>query len=171
MDSMDPADPLIGYSYSIELNGPFPQLVLFIKKAITEAVDDMVGNITSLCEEDLGDKGIDLSLVTVEDSVLGDDDSDYREWTTPGMICVTLFFLAMALTSESFITERSQGLLERSWITGVLPAEIIASYIMSQFLVMVMQATITFITVFAVFQIPCRGPLVWCVVITLLQGE
>ena len=60
---------------------------------------------------------------------------------TPGMICVAIFFLAMALTSESFITERSQGLLERSWITGVLPAEIIASYIMSQFLVMVMQVT------------------------------
>ena len=27
---------------------------------------------------------------------------------TPGMICVAVFFLAMALTSESFITERSQ---------------------------------------------------------------
>merc|ERR1712203_311720 len=68
-----------------------------------------------------------------------------REFITPGMICVAIFFLAMALTSESFITERSQGLLERSWITGVLPVEIIASYIMSQFLVMVVQATITLI--------------------------
>ena len=37
----------------------------------------------------------------------------------------------------------AQGLLERSWITGVLPSEIIASYMMSQFLVMVMQVTIT----------------------------
>ena len=155
---------------SIALDASDPQLVLFIKKAITEAVDDMVDNITSLCEEDLGDVGIDLSVFTLESSLLGDEDSDYREWTTPGMICVTLFFLAMALTSESFITERSQGLLERSWITGVLPVEIIASYIMSQFLVMATQATITFITVFLVFQIPCHGPIGWCIVITLLQG-
>merc|ERR1719210_2392115 len=106
----------------------------------------------------------------VEDPLLGFDDSDYREFVTPGMICCGLFFLAMALTSESFITERSQGLLERSWITGVQPVEIIASYIMSQFLVMVIQATITFITVFLVFQIPCHGPIAWCMVLALLQG-
>ena len=71
--------------------------------------------------------------------MLGSEAADYREFITPGMICVAVFFLAMALTSESFITERSQGLLERSWITGVLPVEIITSYIMSQFLVMATQ--------------------------------
>lgn len=155
---------------NIALDASDPQLVLFIKKAITEAVDDMVNNITSLCKEDLGDVGIDLSVINLESPLLGYEDSDYREWTTPGMICVSLFFSAMALTSESFITERSQGLLERSWITGVLPVEIIASYIMSQFLVMVIQATITFITVFLVFQIPCHGPIAWCMVLALLQG-
>ena len=68
----------------------------------------------------------------------------------------TLFFLALSLTSESFITERAQvdkifstawkrpfhwiqGLLERSWLVGVLPLEILASYMFSQFLVIVIQ--------------------------------
>ena len=32
-----------------------------------------------------------------------------------------------------------QGLLERSWLVGVLPLEILTSYILSQFLVIVMQ--------------------------------
>ena len=63
------------------------------------------------------------------------------------MICGSFFFLAMALTSESFITERSQGLLERSWVTGVLPIELILSYIMSQFLVMAMQVEIDFMVI------------------------
>ena len=156
---------------SVALDASNPQLVLFIKKAIMEAVDNMVGNITGLCKEDLGDKGVDLSVVTLETSLLGDDDSDFREWSMPGLICASLFFFAMALTSESFITERSQGLLERSWIAGVLPVEIIASYMMSQFLVMVIQAALQFLTVFVVFQIPCRGALGWCMVITLLQGK
>ena len=132
---------------NIALDASDPQLVLFIKKAITEAVDNMVANITELCEEELGDEGIDLSMVTVGSPLLGDENSDYREFITPGMICVAIFFLAMALTSESFITERSQGLLERSWITGVLPVEIIASYIMSQFLVMVMQVADIFLLI------------------------
>ena len=32
-----------------------------------------------------------------------------------------------------------QGLLERSWLVGVLPLEILTSYILSQFMVIVMQ--------------------------------
>ena len=36
-------------------------------------------------------------------------------------------------------THTFQGLLERSWLVGVLPLEILTSYILSQFLVIVMQ--------------------------------
>ena len=45
--------------------------------------------------------------------MLGSEAADYREFITPGMICVAVFFLAMALTSESFITARSQ--VSDSW--------------------------------------------------------
>ena len=79
-----------------------------------------------------------------------------------------IYFLAMALTSESFIAERAQvqnytsgkkrennytwqtsesshymlgqSLLERSWICGVLPFEILASHILSQLGVILVQA-------------------------------
>ena len=97
-------------------------------------------DVSRICKQDLGDK-FDLSMIHIEDPTLGDDDTDFREFLTPGMIVLAIFFLAMALTSESFIAERSQGLLERSWIMGVLPLEILASYILSQFLVMIVQVT------------------------------
>ena len=48
---------------------------------------------------------------------------------------------------EFWILTTVQGLLERSWVAGVLPFEIIASYIMSQFFVMVMQVSM-FVHVF-----------------------
>ena len=70
---------------------------------------------------------------------------DPGQVVTPGMIRTSIYFIAMALTSESFITERSQGLLERSWVAGVLPVEIIASYIMSQFFVMVIQVDMSLV--------------------------
>ena len=44
---------------------------LFIKKAITEAVDDIVANISSLCKEDLGDVGIDLMGPFIETNMFG----------------------------------------------------------------------------------------------------
>ena len=129
---------------SVSLDASNPQLELFLKKALSDSLDNVIANVSKLCESHLGNSGLDLKMFHVEDPLLGFDDSDYREFVTPGMICCGLFFLAMALTSESFITERSQGLLERSWITGVQPVEIIASYIMSQFLVMVMQVNYLF---------------------------
>ena len=124
---------------SVALDASDPQLDLYMKRAITDSLDTLIANVTELCKDHLGDGGIDLKMFNIEEPLLGSENSDYRDFITPGMICVAIFFLAMALTAESFISERAQGLLERSWITGVLPIEIVASYIMSQFLVMVMQ--------------------------------
>ena len=136
----DESDESVGNeTISVALDASDPQLDLFMKRAISDSLDDLIANVSELCKEDLDDGGIDLKMFHIEDPLLGSDDSNYRDFITPGMICVAIFFLAMALTAESFITERAQGLLERSWITGVLPIEIVASYIMSQFLVMVMQ--------------------------------
>ena len=123
------------------LDASNPQLSLYIKKAISSSVDDFSKDVSRICKHDLGDS-FDLSLVDIKDPILGQDEISFREFITPGMIALAIFFLAMALTSESFIAERSQGLLERSWITGVLPIEILISYILSQFFVMAVQVRI-----------------------------
>ena len=115
-----------------------PQLALFVTKTVTETLDSFTKEVSNLCKEDLGDK-LDFSILLIDDPILGNTDTDFREFITPGIIALAIFFLAMALTSESFIAERSQGLLERSWITGVLPFEILASYMLSQFVVLVIQ--------------------------------
>ena len=126
---------------AISLDMSDPQLALFLTNAITKSLDEFTEDVSAVCEDDLGD-GIDLTMITIEDPALGFEETDFREFITPGIIALAIFFLAMALTSEAFIAERSQGLLERSWITGVLPLEILASYILSQFVVMVVQVSI-----------------------------
>ena len=63
-----------------------------------------------------------------------------------------------------------QGLLERSLLLGVLPVEIIASYMLSQFGVILMQAAIALVVVFAIFKIPCAGSMILFIVLSLLQG-
>ena len=124
---------------SIALDGSEPTLLLLIMRTISKALTDMVADINGMCSDDIGDGGIDFSLVTIQSRLLGSGSSDYRDWVASGQICLNMFFFAMALTSESFITERSQGLLERSWIAGVLPLEILVSSMICQFLVMAIQ--------------------------------
>ena len=135
---------------SIALDGSDPTVLLLIKKSISNALTDMMADVNRLCEGDLAEGGIDFSLVTIESHPMGSTDPIYRDWVSSGMICFTMFFFAMALTSESFITERAQGLLERSWIAGVLPIEILLSNMMTQFLVMIIQV--------ALFRTWCANP-------------
>ena len=112
-----------------------PSWTLFLRKAISDATDSMMANIEKLCSNiKLKEK-----MLIFQDPLLGSQKLDYRDFITPGIICVAIFFLAMALTAESFISERAEGLLERSWIAGVTPFEILLSYILSQLMVMVIQ--------------------------------
>ncbi len=62
------------------------------------------------------------------------------------------------------------GLLNRSWVAGVLPSEIMFSHIATQFVVLLGQTGITLIFILLVFGIPCQGPLGWLIVLTILQG-
>jgi len=102
--------------------------------------------------------------------IYGEREPSFSHFMAPGIIVLVIYFLAVALTGESFITERASGLLERSWIAGVKPSEILASHILVQFVVMLVQTLVTLTTILWAFSVPCHGPLGWLVVLTLLQG-
>ena len=66
--------------------------------------------------------------------IYGTLDPSFTEFMAPGVIIIIIFFLAVALTGEAFISEKQDGLLDRSWVSGVLPIEVMASHILTQFL-------------------------------------
>ena len=50
---------------SISLDASDPQLDLFMKRAISDSMDELIANVSRLCEEQLGDGGIDLKMFTI----------------------------------------------------------------------------------------------------------
>lgn len=82
-----------------------------------------------------------------------------------------MFFLAVALTSSALIVERMEGLLDRSWVAGVSPGEILFSHVVTQFVVMVGQTALVLLFMIIVFGVKCNGNIVYVVMLTLLQGE
>merc|ERR1719270_2325096 len=105
-----------------------------------------------------------------KEPVYSEKDPSFTEFMAPGIIILIIYFLAVALTGEAFIMERAGGLLERSWVAGVKPSEILASHILVQFFVMIVQTVITLSFILFVFNIPCHGPILWLAIITILQG-
>ena len=81
----------------------------------------------------------------------------------PGFIILLGYFYA-------YFFHFQDGLLDRSWVAGVLSFEVMLSHILTQFLVLIGQTSITLVFMFLVFKIPCHGPIGLIILITILQG-
>jgi len=123
---------------SIAIDMSDPPMTGFIQEAIMLSLIKLQEDVSTLCSESY-QVGLDFSLTETPNATLGDLHVDYREYITSAAVMMPIYFLAVARTAEAFIAERSQGLLERVLIAGVLPFEILVSFILSQFLNVIIQ--------------------------------
>ncbi|KAM7294253.1 hypothetical protein ISCGN_023770, partial [Ixodes scapularis] len=108
--------------------------------------------------------------VVIKAPIYGVGKPSFTEFMAPGIIISITYIMAVGLTAISIVSEQKEGLLERSWVAGVRPFEVILSHVVCQFLVMFVQVAGLLVFTFIVFEIPSRGPFVWVVLLTLLQG-
>ncbi|KAB7506588.1 Inner membrane transport permease YbhR, partial [Armadillidium nasatum] len=108
--------------------------------------------------------------IKMEDPVYATEEFSFRNFVAPGILITTVYFMAAGLTSLSFIIERKEGLLERSWVSGVILSEVLLSHLVTQVLIMLVQIAIVMICLFAIFQIPCVGNYIWVILLSILQG-
>lgn len=108
--------------------------------------------------------------VVIKAPIYGVGKPSFTEFMAPGIIISITYIMAVGLTAISIVSEQKEGLLERSWVAGVRPFEVILSHVICQFLVMFVQVAGLLVFTFIVFEIPSRGPFVWVVLLTLLQG-
>ena len=143
------------------------QVAFTMQKSISDALNNFMSDLLSDCNfpQDMAD--IPLHFNT---PIYGSSNPSFTEFMAPGIIIIIIFFLSVAATGEAFIAEKQDGLLDRSWVAGVLPSEVMLSHILTQFGVLLIQTAITLIFIFLVFAIPCSGPVGWVVVIAILQG-
>ncbi|CAH1154038.1 unnamed protein product [Phaedon cochleariae] len=108
--------------------------------------------------------------ISFKKPIYGTNQPSFTDFVAPGVILTIVFFLAVALTSSALIIERMEGLLDRSWVAGVSPGEILFSHVVTQFVVMCGQTALVLIFMILVFKVECRGDIFLVIVITILQG-
>ncbi|KAF5274031.1 hypothetical protein FQA39_LY01146 [Lamprigera yunnana] len=108
--------------------------------------------------------------ISFKEPLYGSTEPSFTDFVAPGVILTIVFFLAVALTSSALIIERMEGLLDRSWVAGVTPGEILFSHVVTQFVVMCGQTTLVLIFMILVFGVECKGDIGWVIVLTILQG-
>ncbi|XP_043552641.1 ABC transporter G family member 20 [Chiloscyllium plagiosum] len=108
--------------------------------------------------------------VKFEEPICGNKHPDFTTFIVPGTILSITFFLALGLTALSFVIEKREGLLDRSWAAGVSSLELILAHTFSHLLTMIIQITLLLIFTFLVFKIPNEGSLLVIVILILMQG-
>ncbi|XP_026814673.1 ABC transporter G family member 20 isoform X1 [Rhopalosiphum maidis] len=108
--------------------------------------------------------------IQFKEPIYGSSDPSFTDFVAPGVILTIVFFLAVALTSSALIIERTEGLLDRSWVAGVTPLEILFSHVITQFVVMCGQTALVLIFMILVFGVECKGDITLVITLTILQG-
>jgi len=143
------------------------QIGFTLQMRLAEAFKAFSSSILSSCN--IPDKVTSLPI-QFEAPVYGSNEPTFTEFMAPGVILSITYFMAVGLTSISFIIERKEGLLDRSWVAGVTSLEVMFAHVVAQFVVMVVQVAFVLIFMILVFEVPARGPMIWVITLTLLQG-
>lgn len=143
------------------------QIGLMLNRDIQFSYRDFAKDLLETCHYNpkLGDIPIDFM-----DPIYGSKNPSFTDFVAPGVILTIVFFLAVALTSSALIVERMEGLLDRSWVAGVSPGEILFSHVVTQFVVMCGQTALVLIFMISVFGVKNNGNIIYVVMLTLLQG-
>lgn len=78
--------------------------------------------------------------------------------------------MSVALTGSAFITERKEGMMQRTQVAGVTTGEIITAHLMTQYVIMAGQTMLVLAVMIWVFHVEIAGSIGAAVVLTLVQG-
>lgn len=160
-------ETIIASQIGVTMDFSNQQISIILQRRLNEAFEDFTNDILKACAYEPTAGNIPVTFL---DPVYGKKDSTYTEFMAPGMILTIVYFIAVALTAGVFISERKEGLLDRSLVAGVQMTEILLAHLVNQFTVLLGQTALVFLCMLAVFNIPCQGNLALAVFITLLQG-
>ncbi|XP_055525152.1 ABC transporter G family member 23 isoform X1 [Wyeomyia smithii] len=143
------------------------QIGIMLNRDLQVAYREFAQELLRVCDNNpkLGDVPIQF-----KQPIYGTNDPSFTDFVAPGVILTIVFFLAVALTSSVLIIERTEGMLDRSWVAGVTPGEILFSHVITQFVVMCGQTALVLIFMIVVFGVTNNGEIVWIVLLTILQG-
>ncbi|XP_066145077.1 ABC transporter G family member 23-like [Euwallacea fornicatus] len=97
------------------------------------------------------------SLPIKKDYLFGNEDEAYTIFMIPGTIITMLFFMGAMMTSQIIITDRKDGIWDRSVVAGITSLEITLTHFILQACIMVVQASEVLILIFAIYKYPIEG--------------
>jgi len=138
-----------------------------LKKLFYDAYKDFVKELLTDCgfHPELAE-----SPIKYLDPIYGKDDTDFREYVAPSILLGVVFFFPLCSSGVSYIWDKKQGTLERALVAGVRTWEIMTAYFVTEGIVLLIQAGLSFSIVTVLFGIQIQGSTALAIALTILMG-
>ncbi|XP_059048444.1 ABC transporter G family member 23-like [Achroia grisella] len=143
------------------------QISNFIKTQLMKAYKDFMKRAMIACDKN---EGMAQLPVNFHDPVYGDKDAQFQNFMAPGVMITIIFFLAAVVTSTLMISDRLEGVWERSAVAGVKPKEMLNVHIVLQSAVILMQTIEMMLLAFVGYGLDSKGSLLTVGILLFLQG-
>ncbi|KRT81367.1 hypothetical protein AMK59_5794, partial [Oryctes borbonicus] len=100
----------------------------------------------------------------------GNDEETYTVFMTPGVLLTIMFFMGTIMTSTIIITDRLEGVWDRSIVAGVSSFEILLTHFATQILIIILQVIEIMVLTFVIYRTEYVGSLALITCLLALEG-
>ncbi|ODM92715.1 ABC transporter G family member 20 [Orchesella cincta] len=151
----------------VKLDETNKQISTTIKIELHDAFSDFTSALLADCGYDSRQS---LSPLQYGSPIFGKDDTELIEYTSTSMALAAVFFWPILTVGTRFMEERKCGMMERSIVAGVRTWEIMGSYLISEFFILMPQTLVTLAVVLFVCGIKIVGSIYLALGLLLLIG-
>ncbi|XP_018316537.1 ABC transporter G family member 20 isoform X1 [Mycetomoellerius zeteki] len=143
------------------------QIGLFLQTKLFE-------RFLEICEDIMKDCKYSPKLadppIRFEEPIYGTTDLNYADYMTPTYMLTLIFFLATTVSTALIITDRSEGVWNRSVVQGVKTEDILLSHILIQSISIAIHTAMIVLLFFPIWGLECKGSIFTVIVLTFLVG-
>ncbi|KAH8341453.1 ABC transporter G family member 20 [Drosophila kikkawai] len=122
---------------SIHIDMTDQQVAYFMQRKLRDKFTTFMRSVVRDCN--VSSAIVDLP-VQFQDPIFGSTDIEFQQYCAPGVVMTMVFFLATLMTAAVFISERMDGIWDRTLLAGVSATEMLWAHLLTQLIIMALQS-------------------------------
>uniref|UniRef100_A0A182QE61 Uncharacterized protein n=1 Tax=Anopheles farauti TaxID=69004 RepID=A0A182QE61_9DIPT len=143
------------------------QITFFIEKKLLQTYREFAESLMSDCRLP---KQLANIPITFETPIYGTFDEEFTDFMAPGVVMTMIFFLATLITATIFITDRLEGVWDRTIVAGITALELLLAHIITQTSIMLLQCIEIILLATFLFDAQNQGSNITVVGLLMLLG-
>ncbi|KAG5313893.1 ABCGK protein, partial [Acromyrmex insinuator] len=158
---------LLASQIQVSLDMGDRQIGLFLQMKIFKRFLEVFEDIMKDCK--YSPKLIDPPI-RFEEPIYGTTDLNYADYMAPAYMSTLIFFLATTVSTVLIITDRMEGIWDRSVVQGVKTQDILLSHILIQSISIIIHTVMIVLLFFPIWGLECKGSIFTVIILIFFIG-